>query len=65
MTAPMTAKQMPKQGGQLAFQGTPVSYTPNPFMVQMENGTLVVPKGTTQAATPKKTPARKAPVRKK
>lgn len=65
MTAAMTAKQMPKPGAQLAFQGTPVSYTPNPFMVQMENGTLVVPKGTSQAATPKKAPARKAPVRKK
>ncbi len=68
MAGPMTPKQMPKVGAQLAFQGKPATYTPNPFMVQMAEGTLVVQKGSAAAETPKKkttTPAHKAPVKKK
>jgi tetratricopeptide (TPR) repeat protein len=32
---------MPKEGASLDFQGTPVSYTPNPFMMNMEKGALL------------------------
>jgi tetratricopeptide (TPR) repeat protein len=65
MTAPIPAKQMPAPGKQLAFQGTPTAYTPNPFMVQMENGTLVVPKGSSQSSTPAKKPTAKKPAPRK
>lgn len=69
MAGEMTAKQMPKEGQQLAFQGKPTSYTPNPFMVIMEEGTLVKQKGAASDTPAKKTPAKttgkKAPVKKK
>lgn len=64
MAGEMTAKQMPKPGQQQAFQGKPTSYTPNPFMMMMEDGTLVVQKSATSAPA-KKAPARKAPPKKK
>jgi hypothetical protein len=51
------ARLIPKAGANLEFQGEPASYTPNPFMMIMENGKLL------KAASP--TPARKAPVRRK
>jgi len=66
MAGEMTAKQMPKPGAQQAFQGKPASYTPNPFMMQMTDGTLVVQKGQgTPASTTKKPVARKPVPRKK
>jgi tetratricopeptide (TPR) repeat protein len=41
MAGPVPAKLMPTEGGTLDFQGTPTSYTANPFMMNMENGTLL------------------------
>ncbi|MBV9573542.1 MAG: hypothetical protein JOY93_05770 [Acidobacteriales bacterium] len=43
---------MPKESATLDFEGTPVSYTPSPFVMTMEKGALL-----TKAA-----PAKKAPV---
>ena len=51
------ARLIPKAAASLDFQGEPVSYTPNPFMMIMEKGKLL------KAASP--TPAKKAPVRRK
>lgn len=46
---------MPKEGASLDFQGEPSSYTPSPFMMNMEKGKLL------KAAAPA-APAKKAPV---
>ncbi len=56
MAGEMTAKQMPKVGQQQAFQGKPESYTPNPFMMNMTDGTLVVAKGQGSSSAPTKKP---------
>jgi hypothetical protein len=32
---------MPKDGATLDFEGTPVSFTPSPFVMTMEKGTLL------------------------
>jgi tetratricopeptide (TPR) repeat protein len=48
------AKLMPKELATLDFEGTPVSYTPSPFVMTMEKGALL------QKAAP--APAHKAPV---
>ncbi len=53
------AKLIPKDGASFDFQGEPASYTPNPFMMVMEKGTLLRAK---PAAT---TPTHRAPVHKK
>ena len=61
MTAPIPARLMPKEGGILDFEGTPVSYEPSPFTMTMEKGTLVQkapPPGAKKPAT-RKRPARK------
>ena len=42
--APIPAKSIPKEGASQDFQGEPVSYTPNPFMMTMEKGMLPKPK---------------------
>jgi len=47
MTGTIPAKLMPKEGGILDFEGTPVSYTPDPFVMTMEKGALL-----TRAAPP-------------
>ena len=52
---PIPARMVPKEGDKINFEGTPVSYTPSPFVMVMEKGALL-----TKAA-----PARKAPVHKK
>ena len=54
MTGPIPARLMPKDNSQLDFGGTPVSYTPTPFMMTMDNGTLL------KAATPE--PPKRPPV---
>ncbi|HUJ95241.1 MAG TPA: hypothetical protein VLW84_08265 [Terriglobales bacterium] len=54
MTGPIPAKLMPKEGGTLDFEGTPASYTANPFVMTMEKGALL-----TKAAP---APAKKPPV---
>jgi tetratricopeptide (TPR) repeat protein len=51
MAGPVPAKLMPTEGGTLDFQGTPTSYTPSPFMMTMENGTLLTK---AKPAAPKK-----------
>lgn len=57
MNATIPAKLMPKEGADIQVEGTPVSYTPKPFMMVMEKGSLLT------KAEP--TPAKKPPVRKK
>jgi tetratricopeptide (TPR) repeat protein len=63
MTAPIPAKLLPKANTTLLFEGQPDSYTPNPFMMTMTDGTLLQ-KG---APAPAKKPAagHRAPVHKK
>ncbi len=53
MDGPIPAKLMPKEGGPLDFQGTPISFTPDPFVVTMEKGALLTKAGP---------PTHKAPV---
>jgi tetratricopeptide (TPR) repeat protein len=62
MAGPIPAKLMPKVGTQITFEGTPTSYTPNPFMMQLTDGKLAT-RGAPAAAAPAKkpTPARKKP----
>ncbi len=57
MTGTIPAKLMPKEGATLDFEGTPVSYTPNPFVMTMEKGALLTKSG----PAPKKPPVRKRP----
>jgi len=59
MNATIPAKLMPKEDSTLDFEGVPVSYQASPFVMSMEQGTLL-----TKAAPPKP-PVKKAPVRKK
>ena len=61
MAGPIPAKSMPKVGQQITFEGTPTSYTPNPFMMQLTSGALFAPKGATSAPAKKPTPAKKKP----
>jgi tetratricopeptide (TPR) repeat protein len=57
MDGPIPAKLMPKEGSLLDFQGTPTSYTPDPFVMVMEKGALLT------KAEPKKTPVHHRPTR--
>jgi len=57
MTGTIPARLMPKEGATLDFEGTPVSYEPNPFVMTMNKGALL-----TKAAP---APAKKPPVRRK
>jgi len=54
MSGTIPDKLMPKVGSNLQFEGTPVSYTPSPFVMNMEKGALLTAK--------KPTPAKKPPV---
>jgi tetratricopeptide (TPR) repeat protein len=54
---PIPARSLPKVGDKINFEGTPVSYTPSPFVMVMEKGALL-----TKAAP---AAARKPPVHKK
>ncbi|MGH9567591.1 MAG: hypothetical protein ACRD4I_16565, partial [Candidatus Angelobacter sp.] len=54
MTGPIPARLMPKVGATLDFGGTPESYTPSPFVMTMDKGTLL------KAAAP--APTHHAPV---
>lgn len=56
MTATLPAKLIPREGSDIDFEGTPVSYTPSPFVMVMEKGALL-----TRAPAP----ARKPPVRRR
>jgi hypothetical protein len=55
MTGPIPPRLMPKVGATLDFGGTPESYTPSPFVMTMDKGTLL------KAAEPAK-PTHHAPV---
>jgi tetratricopeptide (TPR) repeat protein len=44
MTGTIPATLMPKAGSDLAFEGTPASYTPSPFVMTMEKGALLTAK---------------------
>ncbi len=55
--AAIPARSLPKEGDKINFEGTPVSYTPKPFVMVMEKGALL-----TKAAP---APVRKPPARKK
>ena len=48
MDGTIPAKLMPAEGSTLDFQGTPASYTPNPFVMTLEKGALL-----TKAPPPK------------
>jgi len=58
MKTTIPARLMPKQGAETQVEGTPVSYTPKPLVIVMEEGGLL------KAASPA-APARKAAPRKK
>jgi hypothetical protein len=58
MNTTIPARLMPKEGATLDFEGTPVSYTPSPFVMTMEKGTLLTKAAPTPAKRP---PARKRP----
>jgi tetratricopeptide (TPR) repeat protein len=49
------AKMIPKDGASFDFQGEPSSYTPSPFMMVMDKGTLL------RAAAPKRAPVHHKP----
>jgi len=55
MTGTIPAKLMPKEGSTLDFEGTPASYTANPFVMNMEKGALLT------KAEPKKPPVHHHP----
>jgi tetratricopeptide (TPR) repeat protein len=57
MTGTIPARLMPKEGATLDFEGTPVSYTPSPFVMTMEKGALL----TKAAPAQRKPPVRKRP----
>lgn len=57
MTGPIPAKLMPKEGAPLDFEGTPASYTANPFVMTMEKGALL----TKAAPKPAKPPVHHHP----
>ncbi len=56
MGGTIPAKLMPAEASTLDFEGTPVSYTPNPFVMTMEKGALL-----TKAPPPSKKPVHKRP----
>src|SRR5262249_33113600 len=60
MGGPIPVKMQPKEGGDLQFQGTPVSYTPDPFVMTMNDGALLTAKAAPAAPT-KKPPVRRKP----
>ncbi len=60
MVAAIPARSMPKAGTMTQVEGTPTSYTAQPFMITMTKGTLIQAK---PAESPKKTPPRRRPSR--
>lgn len=61
MVATIPAKLMPKVGSNTQVEGTPVSYTPQPFMITMSKGSLIGVKAETPAPAKKPPAARKRP----
>jgi tetratricopeptide (TPR) repeat protein len=58
MGGTIPAKLMPQEGSTLDFEGTPVSYTPSPFVMNMEKGALL-----TKAPPAKKPPVHHRPTK--
>jgi hypothetical protein len=52
MSGTIPERLMPKPGANLQFEGTPVSYTPSPFVMNMEKGALLTAKKPTPAKKP-------------
>ncbi len=52
---PIPARMVPKEGDKINFEGTPVSYTPSPFVMVMEKGALLT------RAAPTRAPVRRKP----
>jgi tetratricopeptide (TPR) repeat protein len=52
MTGPIPARMLPKEGATLDFGGTPESYTADPFVMNMDKGTLLKAAGTPTRKTP-------------
>jgi hypothetical protein len=52
MSGTIPEKLMPKVGANLQFEGTPASYTPSPFVMNMEKGALLTAKKPTPAKKP-------------
>lgn len=44
MTGPIPTNLIPKAGADFDFEGTPASYTPNPFVMNMDKGALLTAK---------------------
>ncbi len=59
MAAALPARLQPKEGALLDFEGTPVSYEPSPFVMQMNKGTLLTKAA--PAPVKKKPPVRRKP----
>ncbi len=58
MGGTIPARLMPKEGATMDFEGTPVSYTPSPFVMTMEKGALLTKAA---PAAPKKPAPRRHP----
>lgn len=56
MTAPIPVRLLPKPGATVPFEGTPVSYQPNPFVLNMDKGALLTAKAPARAPTHRRTP---------
>jgi tetratricopeptide (TPR) repeat protein len=54
MTGPIPARLMPKEGQTLAFEGTPMSYEPSPFVMTMSKGALLTKAAPKAAPTKRK-----------
>ncbi len=52
MSGPIPAKDMPKEGQELKFGGTPDGYTPKPFVMMMIDGKLLVEKAPPKKPSP-------------
>jgi TolA-binding protein len=52
MSGTIPDRLMPKVGANLQFEGTPVSYTPSPFVMNMEKGALLTAKKPAPAKKP-------------
>jgi len=54
MSAPFPPKLLPKEGTTIDFEGTPETFTKDPFLISMDKGVLLSKKA--PAGTPKKKP---------
>jgi len=59
MAAPIPARLLPKEGSTIDFEGTPETYTKDPFLISMDKGVLLTKQA--PAAPKKKPPVRRKP----